>query len=802
MEVGGAGGRHDAFIHEIARDPGLPAEERGVGTALLHEGLAAARGPHGRGVGVVQLLVDIGNTDAITWYRARGFRAITAYTREDNTACASEVPGAQAIYEPSWEPGRRRGMPWRPRQLCMQADGAVLQQRLQAPRAAGQASHTQVYGPGRAGELRGSTVWAAVTALVDAAHCIARGVARGGSGARAKDLMPQGKGEERTVYVLIHARPGPLGPGPGSGPNPGPSPSPEAGRDANPRPISSPGPNPSPGPGPSPNPTPRWEEETDIDRELEAEREIADELRAAQPSPGPGDPAAAELSHEAELEAAMQAAEAQGGTHACPGSPGDSSPASTPPPSLPTSRSTSRAASPAMPRPVSPTAARWEELVRADCTEGDEDEMVAPMVERLLTAHKEGEARHERRRALQARAALNTRKGFTHWLRVGDIDGVALGAIHMRHRASEGRRGGRARASEEGAGPKPRPLGLAGRCPGCRREGGCTPGQVVLGECRCARVDWDTYGTALAKALRGVEKLVPATALDRDTPLAAWCECRRVVRAAAEAAEGRAQGEAVGAASWEAVRLVLSGLLPACKAAGELGEREHKKLEAAVARAVVRAQEVVIAMLHEYRESTREARAAKQAELEAWWSEERRRRTLRARVLKGLRTLGRARGRERKRLREALADAVVGAQAAAAEGGRRKTARLGGEAARTRAGGLHRVGAYAQIERKRDMPIEWEAGDVKRSRAAGVKQGRGAGRKADGTLDRRLKANRAGRGGEAGGEDGEGDGCSGGGGGGGGGIGPDRQPPPPPPLPPWQVRSGGGWRHRDGRRGR
>ena len=122
-----------------------------------------------------------------------------------------------------------------------------------------------------------------------------------------------------------------------------------------------------------------------------------------------------------------------------------------------------------------------------------------------------------------------------------------------------------------------------------------------------------------------------------------------------------------------------------------------------------------------------------------------------------------------------------------------KTARLGGEAARTRAGGLHRVGAYAQIERKRDMPIEWEAGDVKRSRAAGVKQGRGAGRKADGTLDRRLKANRAGRGGEAGG------GTSGEvvetervtaaaaqrrrRRGRGGGIGPDQQPPASPPSP-------------------
>ena len=56
------------------------------------------------------------------------------------------------------------------------------------------------------------------------------------------------------------------------------------------------------------------------------------------------------------------------------GSPDGSSPASTPLPSLPASRNTSRAASPVMPRPASPTTARWEELVRADCTEGDEDD--------------------------------------------------------------------------------------------------------------------------------------------------------------------------------------------------------------------------------------------------------------------------------------------------------------------------------------------------------------------------------------------------------------------------------------------
>ena len=354
--------------------------------------------------------------------------------------------------------------------------------------------------------------------------------------------------------------------------------------------------------------------------------------------------------------------------------------------------------------------------------------MVETMAARLLKAHKEDEAHRERRRALQARAALNARKGFTHWLRVGDLDGIARGAAHARQRASEGVRTGRARASDEGAGPRPRPLGLDGRCPGCRRRGGeCTPKEVVLGECQCTRIDWGTYGAKLAKALRAVEKLVPATAPGKGTPLAAWCECRPVVRAAAEAAERRAMGETVDAASWRAVRQVLSGLLPACRAAGELGEREQKKLEAAIARAVVSTQEVVIGMLHEYRESTRKARAAKQAELDVWWGEERRRRAIRARVVKGLRAAGRARGRERKRLREALADAVVGAQAAAAEGGRRKTARLGGNVAETRAGGLHQVGAYDQNKRRRETPVEWEAGDVKRGRVAGVAQGRGKG---------------------------------------------------------------------------
>ena len=94
-----------------------------------------------------------------------------------------------------------------------------------------------------------------------------------------------------------------------------------------------------------------------------------------------------------------------------------------------------------------------------------------------------------------------------------------------------------------------------------------------------------------------------------------------------------------------------------------------------------------------------------------------------------------------------MADAVVGAQAAATEGGRRKTARLGGEVAGTRAGGIHRVGAYAQHERRRGVPVKWEAGDAtlgdaKRSRAAGVAQQRdadGALRKADGHARQALQ---------------------------------------------------------------
>ena len=219
----------------------------------------------------------------------------------------------------------------------------------------------------------------------------------------------------------------------------------------------------------------------------EMERAAADESNG--PWPGPEDRAAQGLSCEMELKAAMRAAEGQ----PCPGSPCDSSPANTPPPSAPTSREPSRATSPAAPRPTSPSATRWEKLVQADCTEGDEDETVERMAARLLKAHKEDETHREQRRALQARADLNARKGFTHWLRVGDIDGMARGAEHERRRASEGGRMGRARASEEGAGTATPPTGAKRALPWVREGGGMytqagDPRRVPMHTCRLGRV--------------------------------------------------------------------------------------------------------------------------------------------------------------------------------------------------------------------------------------------------------------------------------------------------------------------------
>ena len=157
----------------------------------------------------------------------------------------------------------------------------------------------------------------------------------------------------------------------------------------------------------------------------------------------------------------------------------------------------------------------------------------------------------------------------------------------------------------------------------------------------------------------------------------------------------------------------------------QLGEHDRRRLEASVAKAVVEAQEAVIGMLHEYREATRRARAAKQEALDGWWATERARRQrlreLFGRARKGLEEQARQRRLERKRRLQTLVDAVAGAQVAAAEEERRKTLRLGAEVARTRAGGVYRLGTGLYTSdgtgAKRGAPTGWEAGDTRRARA-------------------------------------------------------------------------------------
>ena len=76
----------------------------------------------------------------------------------------------------------------------------------------------------------------------------------------------------------------------------------------------------------------------DLERELEAERRRSGRLLSREEMSRPEDAATAEsyIEYEAELEAAMRAAEEQGEGGACPSGPCSSSPASTPPPSTPT----------------------------------------------------------------------------------------------------------------------------------------------------------------------------------------------------------------------------------------------------------------------------------------------------------------------------------------------------------------------------------------------------------------------------------------------------------------------------------
>lgn len=82
----------------------------------------------------------------------------------------------------------------------------------------------------------------------------------------------------------------------------------------------------------------------------------------------------------------------------------------------------------------------------------------------------EEEARLERTRSLEARGALNARKGFVHALCVGEVDGAEHGAQHERRCETEAVRVGRARASVEVVGPRPHLRGF-----GVVVDTGCHP---------------------------------------------------------------------------------------------------------------------------------------------------------------------------------------------------------------------------------------------------------------------------------------------------------------------------------------
>ena len=78
--------------------------------------------------------------------------------------------------------------------------------------------------------------------------------------------------------------------------------------------------------------------------------------------------------------------------------------------------------------------------------------------------------RHVRRSADRCRHAsidVIIRKGFTHGMRVGVIEGVEHDAQHRRYRRLETGRVGKAAVSENGVGPHPRNRGLAGGCSVC-----------------------------------------------------------------------------------------------------------------------------------------------------------------------------------------------------------------------------------------------------------------------------------------------------------------------------------------------
>ena len=170
----------------------------------------------------------------------------------------------------------------------------------------------------------------------------------------------------------------------------------------------------------------------------------------------------------------------------------------------------------------------------------------------------------------------------------------------------------------------------------CGKPVCCSLQHVVLAECIWGTAIAASYLGDVVQALRRIDTLVPQRQIGLATPLGEWCKCRTVVRTAIVAVERRIRGETVNEDGWVAVRKVMAGLLPECRAISEMEAQDRQRAEVAVAKAIVELQAVVISMLHMYRERTRRVRAQKREQLDAWWVEHRRRRGLHAKVLKGL----------------------------------------------------------------------------------------------------------------------------------------------------------------------
>ena len=268
--------------------------------------------------------------------------------------------------------------------------------------------------------------------------------------------------------------------------------------------------------------------------------------------------------------------------------------------SMPGSAASTVISTPVPSRPPSPAAERRRRIYgEDDMGSDDERETIGDMVSRLLRKQQEAERAHERRRSLAVRGALNARTGFTYMLRVGEVEPAEHGRGHERRKAAEGSRVGRATAAEDGAGPGPRPRALQGGCAMCGKK--CTPQHVVMAECTACEGSKAEYLRKLENALEAVAKAVPKVTMSRCTPMARWCELRPIVRRAVEAAQRRAQGDAITADMWDAVRRVLAGVIPVARAAQEMEERERGWMEQKLARRIVEAQAVVVDWLKKYR---------------------------------------------------------------------------------------------------------------------------------------------------------------------------------------------------------